>query len=184
MSPQLAERNTTVNTIEILTFVGIAAVIILTQLGRHSFTLRRFLLPLLVAGAVGYHYLFQGVASTSGARDFEILLTLAGIALGVLAVVLIRVERDPGTGQVVMEAGLIYAALWVTVFGGRLAFAWAATHIWQHQVAQFSIAHELTNAAWTVAFVLMAIAMVLARTIGVGARAVYLNRLPALPAAA
>jgi hypothetical protein len=164
------------STLEILVFIGLAGVIIFTQLGRRPFTLRRFLLPLLVAGAVAYHYLFQGVATTSGARDFELVLTFAGIAFGILAVVLIRVERDPDSGRVVMEAGAIYAALWVIVFGGRLAFAWAATHLWQHQVAQFSIAHELTNAAWTDAFVLMAVAMVLARTIGVGARAALLNR--------
>ena len=172
------------NTVEVLVFVGLAGVIILTQLGRRPFTLRRFFLPLLVAAAVSYHYLFQGVATTAGARDFELILALAGIAFGVLAVLLIRVERDPSSGRIVMEAGAVYAALWVIVFGGRLAFAWAATHLWQHQVAQFSIAHQLTNTAWTDAFVLMAVAMVLARTVGVGARAVLLHRGLLRPAAA
>jgi hypothetical protein len=172
------------DTAEIVTFVGIAAVIILSQLGRHPFTLRRFLIPLLVAGFVAYHYLFSGVASRGGALDFEILLSVAGAALGILAVMLIQLERDTRTGQVMMEAGLMYAALWVVVFGGRLAFAWAATHIWQHQVAQFSIAHALTGTAWTDAFVLMAVSMVLARTLGVGARTVFLNRLPAEPGVA
>jgi hypothetical protein len=163
---------------EILTFVGIAAAIILINLGRHPFTLRRFLLPVLIAGGVAYHYLFQGVPTTSGAVDFEIILSLAGVAFGIMAVMLIQVERDAQTGQIVMQAGLTYAALWMAVFGGRLAFAWAATHLWHHQIAQFSVAHQLTHSAWTAAFVLMAVCMVLARTIVVGARAVLLNRLP------
>jgi hypothetical protein len=164
---------------EVVMFVGIAAAIIVSQIGRHPFTLRRFLVPVIVAGGVAYHYLLQGVASTGGALDFEILLSLAGVAFGILAVMLIQVERDTSTGQVVMQAGLMYAALWVAVFGGRLAFAWAATNVWKHQVAQFSIAHQLTNTAWTDAFVLMAVSMVLARTLGVGVRAILLNRLPA-----
>ena len=36
------------------------------------------------------------------------------------------------------QAGIAYAALWSVVFGGRLAFAWAATNLWPHQVMQFS----------------------------------------------
>lgn len=171
------------NSTEVITFVGIAAAIIVSQLGRHPFTLRRFLLPFLIAGVVAYHYLFQGVSTTGGALDFEIVLSIAGAALGIVAMMLIQIERDARTGEVVMQAGLLYAALWIVVFGGRLAFAWAATNVWQHQVAQFSIAHELTGGAWTDGFVLMAVAMVLARTIGVGTRALLLNRLPTAPEA-
>jgi hypothetical protein len=162
---------------EILTFVGIAAAIIVTQVGRHPFTLHRFLLPVLIAGGVAYYYL-QGVATTSGALDVEIILSLAGVAFGIVAAMLIQVERNPQTGQVVMQAGLTYAALWIAVFGGRLAFAWAATNVWHHQIGQFSVAHALTGNAWTNAFVLMAVTMVLARTIGVGARVALLNRPP------
>jgi hypothetical protein len=162
-------------TTEIATFVGIVAVIIISQLGRHPFTLRRLVLPLVVAGGVGYHYL-QTVPSGGGTIDFAVVLSLAGAAFGVIAALLIGVERDGQTGRVMLQAGLAYAALWIAVFGGRLAFAWAATHVWTTQIRQFSIDHALTSAAWTDAFVLMAVAMVLTRTIVVAARILAASR--------
>lgn len=172
------------NATEVITFAGIAVAIIATQIGTHTLTLRRFLLPLLIAGYVAFRYL-QGIPTVGGDLDFEIILTLAGAAFGVLAASLVRVERDQQTGRIVMRAGLAYAALWVIVFGGRLAFAWGASNIWTHQVAQFSFQHEITgSAAWTAAFVLMALAMVIARTAVVGARALVAARpLPLSPVA-
>jgi hypothetical protein len=90
------------------------------------------------------------------------------------------VERDVRSGKIVMQAGLAYAAVWALVFGGRLAFAWAASHVWRDAVAQFSIAHAITGeAAWTAAFVLMAVAMVAARTAVLAARTALVWR-PAL----
>lgn len=155
---------------EVIAFVGIAAAIIITQLGHHPVTLRRFLLPLGIVGIVAYHYL-QRLPTSGGALDFELILTITGVLFGLLASALMRIDRDQQTGKLILHAGLLYAALWIAVFGGRLAFAWAATHVWQQQVRQFAIDHAITsNAAWTDAFVLMAVAMVLARTLAVGGR--------------
>ena len=171
------------DTTQVITVAGIAAAIIITQVGRHPVTLRRFLLPLAIAGGVAYHYL-QGVPAIGGTLDFEIALSLVGIALGVLAASMIQVERDVQTGRLVLQAGFMYAALWVIVFGGRLAFAWAATHIWTQQVMQFSLDHGITgSAAWTDAFVLMAVSMVLTRTLVVGARTLAAARLSTIPTA-
>jgi hypothetical protein len=172
------------NTTEILTFIGLAALIIGTQVGRHPLTPRRLLLPFVAAGVVAYHYL-QSIPTVGGDMDFDIALSLAGAACGVLAAFLMGVERDGRTGRIMLQAGLAYAALWVIVFGGRLAFAWAATNLWTHQIEQFSLQHEITgNAAWTAAFVLMALSMVVARTAVVGIRALLVARpLPLQPAA-
>jgi len=163
-------------TTDIAIVVGMAALIIATQWGRHTVSLRRFLAPVLLVGFAGWHYL-NGIPTAGGDVDMELMCTVAGAGLGLLAGGLIRVERDGTSGRIVMQAGLAYAALWVAVFGGRLAFAWAATHVWQQQVAQFSIQHEITGgAAWTAAFVLMALAMVLARTAVLAARTLMLRR--------
>jgi hypothetical protein len=151
-------------------FVGIAALVIVTQMGRHAIGPRRFLLPILAVGFAGYHYL-QSIPTAGGDLDFELICTLAGIGFGLLAASLVRVDRDATTGRLMMEAGVAYAAVWVTVFGCRLAFAWLATHVWNHQIAQFSVQHAITSgAAWTAAFVLMALAMVVARTAALGIR--------------
>jgi len=159
------------NATELIIFGGLAVLIIGTQVGRHSLTLRRFLIPVLVAGVVGFNYL-HSVPTAGGALDFEVILTLAGVACGALAGLLMRVERDAQTGRIVTQAGAAFAALWIIVLGGRLAFGWAATNIWQHQVMQFSIQHAITSsAAWTAAFVFMALAMVLTRTAIVAVRA-------------
>jgi hypothetical protein len=162
-------------TTDIATVVGLAALIIATQWGRHAVTPRRFILPVLLVGFAAYHYL-NGIPTAGGDLDMDVLFTAAGAGLGVLAGGLIRVERDGAGGRIMMQAGLAYAALWAIVFGGRLAFAWAATHTWQHAVAQFSIQHAITGgAAWTAAFILMALAMVLTRTAVLAARTLSLR---------
>jgi len=163
------------NATEIITFAGLATLIIATQMGRRRLTLRRLLLPFAAVVLVGYHYL-HGVPTVGGDLDFEVSLTLAGALCGVLAAVLMNVERDERTGLIMTEAGITYAALWVIVFGGRLAFAWAASNLWSHQVTEFSIQHQITgSAAWTAAFVFMALSMVLTRTVVVAVRALLLE---------
>jgi hypothetical protein len=164
------------DTTEIITFAGLATFVIATQMGRRRLSLRRLLLPFLAVGIVGYHYL-HAVPAVGGDLDFEISLSLAGVLCGVLAAGLMNVERDQQTGRIMTQAGFTYAALWAIVFGGRLAFAWAASNVWSHQVAQFSIQHQIIgSAAWTAAFVFMALSMVLTRTVVVAVRALMLDR--------
>jgi hypothetical protein len=163
-------------TTEIIIFIGLAALIIATQMGRRYLTLRRFLIPLVAVAAVGYHYM-PTIPTAGGDLDFELGLAIAGTLCGVLAGYLMTVERDQQTGRLITRAGVDYAALWIIVFGGRLAFAWAAQHVWSHQVGQFSMQHAITgSAAWTAAFVLMAISMVAARTVVVAMRALLVDR--------
>jgi hypothetical protein len=161
---------------EIIVFVGIAALVIATQVGRHTLTPRRFLVPILASGFVAYYYL-QSIPTVGGDLGFEIALATAGALCGVAAASLMRVERDSQTGRIVTRAGALYAAVWIIVFGGRLAFAWGATHLWQHQVFHFSVQHQITgSAAWTAAFVFMALSMVITRTAIVAIRALAVDR--------
>jgi len=52
------------------------------------------------------------------------------------------------------------------VIGGRMAFAYGADHWFPAAIGRFSIEHEITGAdAWTAAFVLIALAMVLTRVV-------------------
>ena len=169
------------STTEIIIFVGLATFVIVTQLGRRQLSLRRLALPLAAVVLVAFDYL-HSVPTVGGDLDFEIGLTLAGALCGVLAGYLMTVERDLQSGRIMTRAGIAYAALWVIVFGGRLAFAWGATHLWSHQIGQFSVQHAITgSAAWTAAFVLMALSMVVARTAVVGLRALLMAQPQALP---
>lgn len=161
---------------EIILFAGLAVYIIASQLGRHPISARRFLAPLIAVVAVALLYL-KNIPTVGGDLPFELICTALGLACGVLAASLVRVERDSRSGQIVLQAGIAYAAVWALVFGGRLAFGWAASGVWRTAVGQFSMTHEITGAAaWTAAFVLMAIAMVGARTLVLAARAYLVAR--------
>src|SRR5690349_10500851 len=99
------------STTEIVIFVGLAALIIGTQVGRHTLTARRMLLPLLAVVLVGRQYL-QSIPTAGNDVDFYLWCAAAGIAFGVLAAAMMKVSRDVTTGRIVIEAGVGYAAVW------------------------------------------------------------------------
>ncbi len=172
------------NTTQIIIFGGLAAFIIATQVGRHTISPLHVITPILAVVGVSFTYL-KGVPTVGGDLPFELICSLIGIAFGLLAASLVRVERDGRSGKLVTQAGVAYATVWAIVFGGRIAFGWAASNVWQHGVARFSMDHAITGeAAWTAAFVLMAIAMVAARTVVLAARALWVYRAATMPALA
>jgi hypothetical protein len=162
------------STTEILLVLGLAAAVLITQLGEHALTWRRMLLPLGVAVLVGRQYL-QSIPTVGGNLDFAVIGAAFGAACGVLAASLVSLQRNPVTGWINTKAGMAYAAVWVAILGGRLGFAYLATHNWRDMVGQFSMDHAITASGWTAAFVLMTLAMVLARTLVVGGRALLLS---------
>ncbi len=96
---------------------------------------------------------------------------LAGLA----ALALTRVYRNPRTGTPATSAGRPYALLWTMVIGARAAFSYGASYWFPAQLAQWCLAHQFTGAAITDGLIFMAVAMILARTLGLKARA---GRLP------
>lgn len=115
--------------------LGLLAYILWANLGAKLITHRRFTLPLLLVAVAGAIYL----------RDIPTL-------------------GHDASGRLMMRAGAPYPALWVAVIGGRIAFAYGATHWFSQAIARFSVAHQITGApAWTAAFILMALTMVLTR---------------------
>jgi hypothetical protein len=123
--------------------------------------------PLVVVAAAGIVFLRH---LPVGGRDLWLDATglAAGLVLGVLAASLTRVRRR-NDGAVVIRAGAAFASVWILAIGGRIAFAEWATGSGARTVADFSVHHQITGAdAWTAAFVLMALAMVLTRTAATG----------------
>lgn len=135
----------------------------------------RLLRPALLAGAIVP--LFIGPVVTHGSG---LAVELAGVAAGVLgglaALALTRVYRSPGTGKAVSRATWAYAALWTLVIGARAAFSYGAIHWFPAQLATWCMAHQVTGNAITDGMIFMAVAMVLTRTVGLGARAAALPR--------
>ena len=137
----------------------------------------RILRPMVIAAAVIPLFIERPVTQGTG-----LAVELAGVAAGLLgglaAVALMNVYRSPETGRPVSGAGRAYALLWIVVIGARAAFSYGSGHWFSTQLTNWCIAHQVTGAAITDALIVMAVVMLLTRTIGLGARAA---RLPAAP---
>lgn len=131
------------------------------NLGTRAVTRATFGVPALVVAVVAATYL-RDVPTLDHDAALELTGLAVGAALGLAAAGLTRVHRRDG--RLVVTAGAGFALLWLAVIGGRVAFAEWATHTGARTVGEFSVRHQITGAdAWTAAFVLMAVAMVVVR---------------------
>lgn len=152
------------NTTQWLLNIGLLIFILATNLGSRPVTRRRLALPLLLAAVAGT-VLLSDVPTRGNDVALDFIGAGAGVALGILAALLMPVERR-ADGRVVSRAGAPYAALWLLVIGGRIAFAESANGWAAAGIRDFSITNAITGAdAWTAAFIIMALTMVTARVL-------------------
>jgi hypothetical protein len=134
----------------------------------------RILRPLVAIAIVP---LFVQSPATSGAGlAVECAAVAAGALGGLAALALMGVYRSPKTGAPVSRAGAWYAAFWTLVIGARAAFSYGSAHWFTADVVSWAVANKVSEAAIVDGLIIMAIVMVLVRTIGLGVRA---SRLPA-----
>ncbi len=149
--------------------IALLAWALLRNLGTRQVTRGTFLLPLVIVGAAASFFLFP--LPTAG-NDFDLVVAfgLVGVLFGLAAAAVTRLHHLDG--RLVATAGAGFAALWVAMIGGRIAFAEWANGAGARTVGMFSRDHAITGAdAWTAAFVVMALGMVLARTVVLAVRA-------------
>jgi hypothetical protein len=152
--------------------------ILISNLGTRVVTVRRFVVPVAIVAVAAFTYL-RNVPTASHDVQLELAGVVAGVAFGIAAALLVRPGRD-AAGRVTMTAGAPYAALWILVIGGRMLFAYGADHWFAAAVTTFSIENRITGAdAWTAAFVLMALAMVLVRVLAGAIQTMSVPRVPA-----
>lgn len=154
---------------EIINVVVLAAVL-QADIGRHrKLTVHRLLRPILLAALIVPLFL-QNVTTHGNGLTLEIAGVAAGAVGGLIALALIRVNHNPGTGRNATAAGWGYAALWVVVIGARAAFSYGATHWFPVQLGRWLIDNAIPPAAVTDALIFMAVAMLLTRTLGLAIR--------------
>ena len=108
---------------------------------------------------------------------------MAGLLLGLLATSQMSVYRSSRTGRPVSRAGYGYAAVWTLVIGARAAFSYGATHWFGTPLSHWMISNRVDSDAITNSLILMAVAMVVTRTIGMATRASAVrHELPVLAA--
>jgi hypothetical protein len=153
---------------------GLLIYILGSNLGTRRLTRARLVLPLLLVAVAAWAFL-RNVPTMGNDVRLELVGVGAGAVLGVIAGLLVGVRRQ-ATGSLVTQAGAWYAALWIVVIGGRVAFAYGAEHWFPMQIGRFSMTHQITGAdAWTAAFVLMALVMVVSRVVVTAVRSYQLT---------
>jgi hypothetical protein len=149
---------------------------------RRKISAFRLVRPVLLAAVIVPLYL-TALATHGTDLTLEGAGVGAGLLLGLLSTTLIKVYRSPISGRTVSRAGLGYGALWTVVIGARAAFSYGSYHWFSGPLSTWMGHHKVSSDAITNALILMAVVMVLTRTVSMAARAARARRYVVVPIA-
>ena len=153
----------------------VLVLLVVAQIRERRLDLMSFVLPVALVGIAATQFLHT---IPSGGNDLVLVVSLValGALLGWLCGLFTHVRRD-ASGVALARAGWVAGALWIGGIGSRIAFSIVSEHGLGGAIDHFSVAHHITSsAAWTAAFVLMALCEVLARTTTLAVRSRKMTR--------
>jgi hypothetical protein len=157
----MAAKLSAMTTIDYL--IGFAALAFLFwNMRRKELTDRQLLRPLIIAAVVCVEFL-HSVPTTGADGALVAAGVLLGVGCGAVGALATRLERD-GAGRVMAAATPLGIGVTAAAFGGRMAFAVAATHGLGPAIGRFSASIGVhSTQAWVAALVLMAAADLVTR---------------------
>ena len=129
---------------------------------------RAVVIPLVLVFFAAQQYLHT-IPDTGSDLVLITLLAATGIGLGLLSGFATHV-RAGSDGVAIARVGWTAGLLLVAGICSRMVFAFVVTHGAEPAIRSFSIAHQLSAAAWPVALVAMAICEVTVRVVTVQVR--------------
>jgi hypothetical protein len=152
---------------------------VLKQARERRLDRRAIVIPLVLVFFVAQQYL-HSIPVAGNDLVLIGLLTCAGVSLGLLSGLATHV-RPGADGVALARVGWVAGGLLVAGISSRLVFAFAVTHGAEPAIHGFSVAHQISAAAWPFALVSMAICEVSVRVVTVQLRG---HRLLAAPSPA
>jgi hypothetical protein len=159
-----------VDTSVLIVTLVILTTVLIADLGIRKVTPLRLIRPFIAAGIV-IPFFAKAVVTSGHGLLLEVAGVAAGAVVGGLAAACMRVRRDQRTGTVTSHAGVAYAAIWILVSGARLFFDYGSNHLFTAKLVHFGITHQISLAALTDSLIFFSLAMLLARTGALAARA-------------
>jgi hypothetical protein len=129
---------------------------------------RALVIPLVLVFFVAQQYL-HSIPVTGNDLVLIGLLASAGLSLGLLSGFATHV-RPGADGFALARVGWVAGGLLVAGISSRMVFAFVVTHGAESAIRTFSVAHQISAAAWPVALVSMAICEVTVRVVTVQLR--------------
>lgn len=151
---------------------GIAAFVLIMNLGTRTFERKALIRTLAICGGVGYGYL-RHVPTGSHEIAAYVVAGVLALTFGGAAIATTRVHWNASRAAVMTTCGAGFVAVWVLAVAARLGFIWEVEHNhgFRTWFGEFMMSHQIHETAIAPFFVIWALGMVAIRMAWVAYRA-------------